>query len=342
MAIKIDGQDLLKKFIGWQEIVRIYKNGGEIRPNTVPPVFDDYLCFTAEESNSTIRLISEFWTLTINTLETSTDWNTWNPYILWDTIILANIGDKLYRRNTSTTNTTFSTEQDYYRFFMTWSIAWSWDVTSLINRNWTNTLSDSCFLSLFSYCASLTSCPILSATNLAIDCYRGMFQWCSALTTPPLLPATTLTYGCYRGMFYNCASLTSCPVLPATTLRERCYDGMFHWCSSLTTPPQLPATNLYEYCYGDMFSNCTSLNVLPQLPATSLAYACYYRMFRWCAGIKISTSQTWEYQIPYRIPTNWEWSMLSRSLENMFTDTWWTFTGTPNINQTYYTSNRVI
>ena len=37
MAIKIDGQDLLKKFIGWQEIVRIYKNGGEIRPNTVPP-----------------------------------------------------------------------------------------------------------------------------------------------------------------------------------------------------------------------------------------------------------------------------------------------------------------
>lgn len=42
MAIKIDGQDLLKKFIGWQEIVRIYKNGGEIRPNTVPPVQPTY------------------------------------------------------------------------------------------------------------------------------------------------------------------------------------------------------------------------------------------------------------------------------------------------------------
>ena len=55
MAIKIDWQDLLKRYINWQEIVRVYKNGGEIRPNTVPPtppVFDNYLCFTANTSGS--------------------------------------------------------------------------------------------------------------------------------------------------------------------------------------------------------------------------------------------------------------------------------------------------
>ena len=37
MAIKIDWQDLQKRYIGWQEAVKVMLNGGEIRPNTVPP-----------------------------------------------------------------------------------------------------------------------------------------------------------------------------------------------------------------------------------------------------------------------------------------------------------------
>lgn len=37
MAIKINWQDLQKRYIGWQEVVKVMLNGGEIRPNTVPP-----------------------------------------------------------------------------------------------------------------------------------------------------------------------------------------------------------------------------------------------------------------------------------------------------------------
>lgn len=37
MAIKIDWQDLQKRYLGWDEVVKVMLNGGEIRPNTVPP-----------------------------------------------------------------------------------------------------------------------------------------------------------------------------------------------------------------------------------------------------------------------------------------------------------------
>ncbi len=37
MAIKINWQDLKKRFINWQEIVRVYKAGYQVRPDTVPP-----------------------------------------------------------------------------------------------------------------------------------------------------------------------------------------------------------------------------------------------------------------------------------------------------------------
>jgi hypothetical protein len=65
-------------------------------------------------------------------------------------------------------------------------------------------------------------------------------------------------------------------------------------------------------------------------------------MFRNCSKIKLSTTQTWEYQTEYRIPTTWTWTSWSSSLSNMFTSTWWTFTWTPSINTTYYTSNTVV
>ena len=42
MAIKIDWQDLQKRYIGWDEVVKVMLNGGEIRPNTVPPVQPTY------------------------------------------------------------------------------------------------------------------------------------------------------------------------------------------------------------------------------------------------------------------------------------------------------------
>ena len=147
---------------------------------------------------------------------------------------------------------------------------------------------------------------------------------------------------CYSGMFYNCTSLTTAPQLPATTLSDFCYWWMFEGCTSLTTVPQLPATTLSVACYLRMFEGCTSLTTLPELPAITLTEDCYLRMFEGCSNIKISETQTWIYQTPYRIPSSWTWGESQWWNADMFDATWGTFTWDPSINTTYYTSNTVI
>ena len=224
----------------------------------------EYLCFTANTANSTVQL-TKTWSPTVVSLETSTDWNTWADYTIWDTITLSNIWDKVYMRNKSETATGFSTyvNNNYYRFVMSGSISGSWDVNYLLCKNSTDTLSDYCF--------------------------NRLFYWCTSLTTPPKLTATTLAQRCYNSMFYSCA---------------------------LTSIPQLIALSYPDYACVAMFGSCVN--------------------------IKLSTTQTWEYQTPYRIPTEWTGTVGNSSLLNMFQNTWWTFTWTPTINTTYYTSNTVI
>ena len=175
--------------------------------------------------------------------------------------------------------------------------------------------------------------------TMADYCYAYMFQGCTALTQAPALPATTLANYCYSNMFYNCTSLTQAPALPATTLSSRCYEGMFYGCTSLTQVPELPATALANYCYSGMFYNCTSLTQAPELPATTLADNCYYYMFRGCTSLKLSTTQSDEYTQEYRIPSSGEGVTATNALKDMFTSTGGTFTGTPDINTTYYLSS---
>ena len=151
-----------------------------------------------------------------------------------------------------------------------------------------------------------------------------------------------LWWGCFWGLFSECYDLLTTPELPATTLEQECYEVMFANCTSLTTVPQLPATTVPHLCYSNMFYGCTSLNTLPTLPSLALQGECYQGMFRNCTNIKLSTTQTWEYQTPYRIPTTWTWTAQSYALSDMFISTWWTFTWTPTVNTTYYTSNTVV
>ena len=274
------------------------------------------LCFTANTAGSTVQLKKTGGPTSV-TLETSTDWNTWSTYTIWTTITLSNIWDKIYWRNTSETDTWFGIDgSNYYTFAMTGSIAGSWDINYLLNKNSTTTVSSSC--------------------------YRNLFYNCTSLTTVPELPATTLADYCYHYMFAWCTWLTIAPELPATTMKSYCYGGMFSNCSSLTTAPSLPATTLDSYCYQYMFYNCTNLVSLPELPAATLSASCYQYMFRSCSKIKLSTTQTGEYQTAYRIPKTWTWTTASNALWNMFQSTWWTFTWTPSINTTYYTSNTVV
>lgn len=153
---------------------------------------------------------------------------------------------------------------------------------------------------------------------------------------------TTASYSCFVYLFYNLTSLTTAPKITATTMWWQCCWNMFMWCTNLTTVPELSATNLADTCYYSMFKNCKNLEVLPKLPATTLTTYCYNQMFSWCSKIKLSTTQTWEYQTEYRIPTTWTWTTASNALNNMFYDTWWAWQWGPTINTTYYTSNTIV
>ena len=70
-----------------------------------------------------------------------------------------------------------------------------------------------------------------------------------------------------------------------------------------------------------------------------MAKYCYAYMFYDCSSIKLSTAQTGEYTIAYRIPMSGTGTTVKRALTNMFTGTGGTFTETPEINKTYYLSN---
>ena len=201
------------------------------------------------------------------------------------------------------------------------------------------TLAEGCYASMFSGCTSLTQAPALPAATLADYCYYGMFNGCTSLTQAPALPATTLASSCYMQMFSGCTSLTQAPDLPATTLEISCYAFMFNGCTSLTQAPALPATTLAIGCYYGMFNGCTSLTQAPALPATTLASSCYYGMFNGCTSLKLSSTKTGEYTQEYRIPTTGTGTTASNALTNMFAVTGGTFTGTPEINTTYYLSN---
>lgn len=121
-----------------------------------------------------------------------------------------------------------------------------------------------------------------------------------------------------------------------TIEHARAFVSLFSGCTSLTTPPELPATTLTRSCYLYMFYGCSNLNTLPELPATKLSDECYYCMFMGCSNIKLSKTQTGDYNAPFRIPTTGTGTVGSNSLIWMFAYTGGTFADTPTINTTYY------
>ena len=149
----------------------------------------------------------------------------------------------------------------------------------------------------------------------------------------------TMAIYCYRYMFRDCTALTQVPSFPATTLANYCYAAMFQGCTSLTQAPTLPATTLASSCYRYMFQNCTSLTQAPELPATTLKTNCYQHMFSDCTSLKLSSTKTDEYTQEYRIPTAGTGTTATNALTDMFTSTGGTFTGTPEVNTTYYLSS---
>ena len=338
------------------------------RLQVIPPP-PPYLTFSSPNSFTLkVNDTTKHWN---GTLEYSTDTTTWTTWDGTTTLSSAANGSDnlLYLRGTG--NTVITGNKPTYRWALTGSdIACIGNIENLLDYATVETgqhpgmgeycygymfrdcdsltqapalpaitLADYCYFFMFRGCTSLTQAPALPATTLAFNCYGYMFRGCISLTQAPALPATTLANSCYYYMFDGCNSLTQAPALPATTLANYCYQCMFNSCIGLTQAPALPATTLATNCYNGMFYGCSSLPQAPALPATTLTNYCYYSMFYGCASIKLSSTQTGEYTQEYRIPTSGTGTTATDALTDMFTYTGGTFTGTPEINTTYYLSN---
>ena len=254
------------------------------------PVTPDCLCFTAEEPNSTVKMVAQGSAPVVN-IQTSRDGISWTPYVIGTDILLQNVDDIVYWKAVGSNSVMAKSSSNYNKFVMTGKIAASGNINSLLEENEETARTMSlngkrfCYTYLFFGCSVLTQAPELPATRLDERCYYNMFKGCTSLTQAPELPATTLASTCYSSMFSDCTSLTQAPKLPATTLPSACYNNMFQNCTSLTQAPALPATTLNEYCYDSMFKGCTSLTQAPKLPATTLTNFCYQWMFYNCSSL---------------------------------------------------------
>ena len=325
------------------QVLKKTETGTEWADASFKPAGKSYLTFSSPNSFTLkVNDTTKHWDGTLEYFTADRTWTTWDG-----TTTLSAVADDgeyvLYLRGTG--NTVITGNDQNYRWILTGSnIACIGNIENLLDYATVEsgnhpTMANDCYGNMFYGCTALTQAPELPATILAIGCYYRMFYGCTALTQAPTLPATTLADYCYNSMFQSCTALTQAPTLPATTLANYCYASMFQECTSLTQAPALPATTLANYCYYSMFQGCTSLTQAPALPATTLANYCYYSMFQGCTSLKLSTTQTGEYTQEYRIPSSGTGTTASNALTNMFVSTGGTFTGTPEINTTYYLSS---
>ena len=151
----------------------------------------------------------------------------------------------------------------------------------------------------------------------------------------------TMGLGCFSHLFWQNTALVQAPDLLSPTVSRFGYWATFGRCTNLTKHPKIDAVNLSRSCFYYMFSQ-SGVNSLTALKATALPETCYNGMYNGCTAIRLSTTQGGVYQTPYQIPFSGIGTLSTNSLNNMFTGTGGTFTGTPDINTTYYTANEVI
>lgn len=175
--------------------------------------------FIAEEY-STIKLDKKS---SFQTLEYSTDMNTWNTLDIETTITLANKGDKVYLRGILDGENDYG---NYTQFKMTGKIAARGNCNALWNYNDLEApLKSHCGNGMFYNCTSLTSAPELPATKLAYCCYHAMFLSCTSLVEAPELPATMLFGSSYKDMFRGCYNLNKITCLATNMSAGNCTDN---------------------------------------------------------------------------------------------------------------------
>lgn len=205
------------------------------------------------------------------------------------------------------------------------------------------TISRKCYTYMFYNCVNLMEAPELPALMAPEYCYNGMFWKCSNLVLPPDLPAVALEGYCYSYMFQDCINMEKTPyILPALTVATYSYYYMFCGCAKIQKPPVMPAVNLATMCYLKMFYTCAALNTLPKLPAVLMYQSCYNSMFRNCRSMEVSLTQDSKYKYPFRFPESGSGVISNSWSSYMFSGTVGAWTGNPNINTTYYTTNPLV
>ena len=190
----------------------------KFEPN-IPVYTAEPLRFTAEEDNVSISMIASSKYAPTVYLQYSTDLINWHDFIVGDTTILLNKGEKAYIATPFKNHAFYinkgNGQTGFTHFIITNKCKVSGDIFSLLYSN-----------------ENMPSNRQLNSDN--INCFAYLFKD-TDITQAPELPATKLVDGCYVCMFENCKYLTRAPELPATTLYNQCYVNMFIGCSSLSS-----------------------------------------------------------------------------------------------------------
>lgn len=258
------------------------------------------------------------------TIYYSADANTWS---VWDgtTILSSGVGNKLYFRGEGNTVLGKYVATDDYKA--------RWVLTGE-NISCSGNLGN--LLDFRDVAAGRT-------VTMGVNGFRYLFSRQAALISAPQLPnIPEVPQNGYISLFYG-TSITEAPNIYAKTIGDSGCLNMFENCTKLKKPSLIMATTVERYGCGWMFAGCTELNILPKLYAKSLARGACNNMFENCSNIKISETKTDEYINEYSIPATKDGITADTySFSSMFSGTSGTFTGTPTINTTYYTSNEVI
>ena len=271
----------------------------------------DYLCFTAGQANSTVRLDKSDASLADVDLEYSIDKQSWTTYT-WsgttgETITLANAGDKVWFRGD---NQTFSTSSSlYYSFVVTAldtnkpGLRVDGNIMSLLDKSCKSVTipCDYCFYYLFKNQWRIMSAPYLPAVDFGghKNCYAYMFYACSGLNEVHDFPVFKSFYDCnylFFSMFSDCKSLTKVPKfdLGAANIPNGMCQSMFYQCSNLVDASGFTGgkggngsstQTMGESAFYSMFSNCTSLTVPPSIWYTISSKSSFELMFSGCTSL---------------------------------------------------------
>ena len=153
--------------------------------NVNPQVDKWWLCFTAEQAGSTIKMERYGSGAPSISLETSVDdGGSWQSFTVNSTkITLSKVGDKVYFRAGPSGNARIAKNlSNENNFIMTGKISASGNLHSLLNANEIpSTIPTYCYAELFYNCKSLISAVVPDAVTFEKSCYINMFESCTGL-----------------------------------------------------------------------------------------------------------------------------------------------------------------